>query len=640
MLAIGTLPIWAKLPAPDLPAITQAVQLGADGRPRPLELPRLSDEPGQTVHYRLNVHIDRADRPLYLFIPLLSQRAIIAMDGMVIADSSNRGVMQGLSSGTTLLVMLPENLLGSGSHVFDVELQSIGAVRGYLSPMYVGTAQELAPYYRLSVFVFEYLLIMVVAAQVLMALCVLVVWLYRPREPLFGWLTSMLLLSMCSYIGMSSDLLSQMADMNVYATMLGSSASFILVIVALLISGWVPPRWLKLSVAIVPTISILWALASSGPPQWIFLLFNAPLNLACVLVSVVIVWRAVRLRAEEDARLLLVPLFLLMLVTLHDFVVALHVRDKPLFLGLYYRPLLMVGIGMILMRRLGTSLMQLDDANDHLRRSLAQREAELARMHEEDRRKAAAQVRHEERRRLTVDLHDGLSGHLASIIALAEREGSPAIERTAREALDDLRLVIHSLDIGDKELGVALSGLRERLERQLRRLGIGLDWSTANLPEISGVTPTQALNVLRIVQEALTNAMTHGRARHIRVYGSATADGRASLSIENDGEPFCPGVGGRGLYNMRRRVKQLGGEISIEQIREGTRVTLVLPLQLPGCDAMADPGPAARAWRAGPGEAAQTAPPEGSILDASSTASRSHGCIDAAVLRIAIPITE
>src|SRR5690606_17820526 len=115
--------------------------------------------------------------------------------------------------------------------------------------------------------------------------------------------------------------------------------------------------------------------------------------------------------------------------------------------------------------------------------------------------------RAQERQRLTVDLHDGLSGHLASIIAQAEREGAPTIERSAREALDDLRVVIHSLDIGDRELGVALAGLRERLESQLRRAGVALDWSVARLPEISGVTPAHALAVLRIVQEAVTNAV-------------------------------------------------------------------------------------------------------------------------------------
>src|SRR5690606_8109803 len=109
--------------------------------------------------------------------------------------------------------------------------------------------------------------------------------------------------------------------------------------------------------------------------------------------------------------------------------------------------------------------------------------------------------------------------HLASIIAMAERDRTTDIERTAREALDDLRLVIHSLDIGDRELMAALSGLRERLEPRLKRQGVLLEWSMARLPEISGVTPEYALNTLRIVQEAVTNALRHGPATRIAVRG-------------------------------------------------------------------------------------------------------------------------
>jgi signal transduction histidine kinase len=402
------------------------------------------------------------------------------------------------------------------------------------------------------------------------------------------------------YAGIFSSFPAPLANLIPYATMLGSSASLILIIVTMLIGGLSPPRWLELSVVGAPAISLLFAVSGLASPQQVVLVFNAPLNVLSLIASAAIVCRAAAIRGSRDARLLLVPLCLLGLAAMHDFCVMLGILDGQQFLSLHYRPVLMVGIGMILMRRLGTSLTQLDDANDRLRRSLAQREDELACLHEEDRRKAAVQIRHEERQRLTANLHDGLSGHLASIIALSEREKSSVIERTAREALDDLRLVIHSLDIDDRELGIALSGLRERLERQLLRLGIGLDWSTANLPEISSVTPTHALNVLRIVQEAVTNAITHGKARRIRISGSPTADGRARLRVENDGVPFSASLGGYGLHNMQRRVGQLGGEINIEPLFGGTRLDLLLPLQLP---AIANP-PAPMAlpplqWRTG-----------------------------------------
>jgi signal transduction histidine kinase len=240
----------------------------------------------------------------------------------------------------------------------------------------------------------------------------------------------------------------------------------------------------------------------------------------------------------------------------------------------------------VLMRRLAKSLDDLDRANENLNVRLAERETELAALHREERLEAARQVREEERERLTQDLHDGISGHLVSIIAMAERGDGDVkpIERAAREALEDLRLVIYSLELGDSELPLALANFRERLIPQLRRIGVDLDWSTANLPEVTGVTPANALIVLRILQEAITNALKHGPARRIMVRGAA-ADDMVSITVRNDGCAFAEnGSGhysGHGLENMRRRAAQLRGRLCVSALGDGTELTLLLPRCLP-----------------------------------------------------------
>jgi signal transduction histidine kinase len=254
----------------------------------------------------------------------------------------------------------------------------------------------------------------------------------------------------------------------------------------------------------------------------------------------------------------------------------------------YPRPLMLAFITAVLMHRMGASLDQLDDAKETLVARLAEREAELASLHREDNVKTARLVRDRERERLTHDLHDGISGHLVSIIAMSERagDGSKPIEQTARDALNDLRLVIYSLDLGDGELPLALANFRERLAPQLQRLGIELEWSTANLPEVSGVTPGNALAILRIVQEAITNAVKHGPARKIVVRGTAAPDDRGMITIENDGTgTFEPGRKiGRGLANMRRRAERLQGVLTIDSDGQMVKVTLLLPLRLPEFD--------------------------------------------------------
>ncbi|WP_223424500.1 sensor histidine kinase [Alcanivorax limicola] len=597
---LASMPLWLEQSEPDIPAITQAfytaqdqaaqdqaaqsqaAQYQDDKTWQAVSLPRARRQAGHWEHYRITVPLDEINGR-YLFIPTISQRAIVTLAGEEIADTEHRTTMIGLASGITALVPLPARLLTPGDNVIDIQLQSIGLVPAYLSPMYVGSAEQLTPYYRSRVFLLEYLRLMVPAGQLLMALVVLVLWLYRPQDALFGWLSLLLVTSMFIYLGMMRDLLPRLLDLMPYLHMIGSAASAILVIIVLLIAGIPPPRWLKLTALIVPLVCIALGLSNLVPAPQLVMFVNAPLNILGSLISLGITAWAAMARRSSEAWLLLLPLLLAVLAALHDYAVISARLDGPIFLSVYYRPALMIGIAMILMRRLGVSLNRLDDVNAWLTQRLTEQERELERLHAEERRETARRALGNERRRLTADLHDGLSGHLASIIALSEREKSDQVERAAREALEDLRLVIHSLDIQDRELPVALAGLRERLERQLKRMGVTLDWSMARLPEITGVTPSQALNVLRILQEAITNALKHGQATRIQVSGSEGGEHQARIDVINDGTPFPhdPGHHGTGLINMRRRIRQLGGHIDIAPLATGTRLTLLLPLQLP-----------------------------------------------------------
>jgi signal transduction histidine kinase len=140
--------------------------------------------------------------------------------------------------------------------------------------------------------------------------------------------------------------------------------------------------------------------------------------------------------------------------------------------------------------------------------------------------------------------------------------------------------VIYSLDLDDSDLPLALANLRERLVPQLQRLGVELDWSMAGLPEVSGVTAGNALAVLRILQEAITNALRHGPAHRIAIRGATSDCGMAAITVENDGRPFVAGSGGRGLDNMRRRATQLHAKLEFTALEGGTCVRLLLPLRL------------------------------------------------------------
>jgi signal transduction histidine kinase len=185
-----------------------------------------------------------------------------------------------------------------------------------------------------------------------------------------------------------------------------------------------------------------------------------------------------------------------------------------------------------------------------------------------------------ERERITREMHDGLGGQLVSTIAMLERGRSTQSEVTEslRSALDDMRIAIDSLDPTTTDLTTSLGKLRGRLEPLLRRNGVVLRWQIENVPGLDNYPPEQSLHFLRIIQEAVTNAIRHAKASEVSVRirsGDARGD-VLSIEIRDDGQGFRPDAipGGRGIRHMKSRAEALGGELRFDWEESGTQIEL------------------------------------------------------------------
>jgi signal transduction histidine kinase len=98
------------------------------------------------------------------------------------------------------------------------------------------------------------------------------------------------------------------------------------------------------------------------------------------------------------------------------------------------------------------------------------------------------------------------------------------------------------------------------------------------------------------VQEALTNAIKHSRARVVRVTLSIDHDGDAqwlSIRVTDNGRGLAAtgNVTGRGMLNMKNRSARISGFLKVESVPgAGTMILLRLPLD-------ASPGPTTRAMQ-------------------------------------------
>jgi signal transduction histidine kinase len=324
-----------------------------------------------------------------------------------------------------------------------------------------------------------------------------------------------------------------------------------------------------------------------------------------VLLSLVvigfIVGRAAVLRGDGIAALLGSAVTFILVSAVHDLLVTLDTAvDSPILLSRLSYSALLVAIGIGLTWRFANALNEVDsfagrmvkqvrEAEDKLRASLAL---------EEERARAAALAA--ERNRLMRDLHDGLGGQLVSIVALSERS---AVERerigdAARAALRDLRLVIDAMDDIDGDLMLALGAWRERTTALLRSHSLPLEWrvlTPQGIPLHPELRPWHVIQILRLLDEAVTNAVKHSGASRISVGIETVEEGRRSrgrITIEDDGRGFAVSEEEptglpkttRGLANMRRRASRCDIRLEITSGPGGTRVCLDLPGQFPSGD--------------------------------------------------------
>ncbi|HEY5629061.1 MAG TPA: GAF domain-containing sensor histidine kinase [Candidatus Limnocylindrales bacterium] len=202
---------------------------------------------------------------------------------------------------------------------------------------------------------------------------------------------------------------------------------------------------------------------------------------------------------------------------------------------------------------------------------------------------------HAERDRIARELHDSLAQvlgvihlQLRSLESRAKDEASHEmaaelsdIAETADEAYRDVREAILGLRETVREDDGLEGSLREYLRKYSRQTGISATVSCEGDTR-RALSPRSEVQLLRVVQEALTNTRKHSRATRVAVKIDCTGQ-VASLTIEDDGVGFDPSTvarsmeGGFGLASMRERVEQIGGRIAVHTApNEGTTIRVEL----------------------------------------------------------------
>jgi signal transduction histidine kinase len=199
----------------------------------------------------------------------------------------------------------------------------------------------------------------------------------------------------------------------------------------------------------------------------------------------------------------------------------------------------------------------------------------------------------EERNRLAHELHDSVTQSLYSLTLYAEaaarmlEAGQPktAAEQlrelgdTAREALQEMRLLIFELKPLDLQKAELADAIRSRLDAVESRVGLKADLRVTGEARLGDALK---LELYHVVREALNNILKHAGARRVSVVLTLSAD-EAALEVNDDGRGFDPETGrasgGLGLAGMAERARRVGGALTVQSSPGGgTKVSFRAPL--------------------------------------------------------------
>ncbi len=269
----------------------------------------------------------------------------------------------------------------------------------------------------------------------------------------------------------------------------------------------------------------------------------------------------------------------------HDILMRHNVIDWGNGFFIQYAAVILVpGFAIILLYRFASSLDEAETLNLDLEKRVEEKHQELRKNHQKLQQLENERIRTEERERLMLDMHDGMGGSLVSTLAMIEM-GKVNIDEVAdalRSSLDDLYLMINSMDIQEDELISVLGNFRDRITPKLNHSNIQIEWNIEDIPSIPGLNPRNALHVLRILQEAVTNIIKHAHASKISFSVKSTGDQYENASIvikiSDNGQGFhAQNPTGLGIDNMHQRALSMGSTLSIHSNSLGTQVKLIIP---------------------------------------------------------------
>lgn len=522
----------------------------------------------ETLHMRVTLPQTAPPDVLQaLYFPKLSDNLDVRVNGQLLHPNSHPLRLW----NAPLLVKVPGTLTGPGEVQIDLALRGMPPEGLDLQPFFYGPNELLAPHQAVRAFFGQGLARFGLGLMGILAVALLVVWVFRRQEREYLWLGLACATAVITLVHFGYGFTPTGYRLWTVIWVLSASLYTLFILKFLYLFIGIAPHWLETAHALA--LLLFGAVVMFFPPEYAFalsMLGNVLITVPSAFLVLVIMWVYRTRMTRLDFGVFFPCLSLAMALGVYEIYMSMvnaPLRTMHLF---HFMPLVMsLACIWLILSRLIHSLRDYEDLTVSLNERIIEKSAELAEIRQ---REAIA----EERDRIMLDLHDGIGGQLVSTLSYMRHNGvgDDRCRRALEDALRDLALMLDSMENHDS-LVTLLGMLRTRLEGLLSENGIEFDWQVHGEPQPAQAGPSQALNLSRIVQEAITNVIKHAQADTITIYVDET-----SIRISDNGvgfvadDPALMENPSHGLANMKRRSQSLGARFSISSSSSGTDIML------------------------------------------------------------------
>ena len=519
------------------------------------------------------------DRP-HLYVPFYQTNLKIFANGVLAYDSEIDGKWRNATHLENVFVNLPK----------EKKIIITASINGNMTPsqsvsnFFVGPASKLKVFKTANEFYYYDLRTAFLGAQ----LCIIAMMLLAsiPAGSIKPIITPLILLAFLCSVGLSSQANSFSIIQSFYPYLLSFTPLFALALLDF--HSTIEKKEIELSKAYLATVIFCTCIILLSKTTNLFQIQLWNMSIIPPLMISVLIFTMTKSAimffkngGTANALYLIVTFFALAAI-IHDIAFLFGFSNNGIIISNIGTAFFFFMVATFYLVRLSTEKIELASHQSILENALRGLEDDLRKNFEENQILIREKVANQELSRINSELHDGIMTNISMIQALSEKASASrnlSINLLSKSIISEIRVLLMLRESKNTTLLMALSEIKRQLVDPAELMGVRFVWETKGLLYVPHLSRELILDIVRIIQEALQNALFRANSKFIIFKGELDIDGSIKLYLENrEGKSFKKNSEkGFGIKNMFVRANKNNIELSLDGTSDGAILILRIP---------------------------------------------------------------